>query len=688
MSREIASSNPYYLETAVVTWQQDTIPVASEFGDIYYAGHDGLAETRFVFLDQNQLPERWRTLAPASSEARPFVVGETGFGTGLNFLACWHLWRQLAPPDRRLHFISVEKHPLRVEHLQRALAQWPELADLAKPLIDNYPTLLPGQHCLHFEAGRVTLQLLFGDAIDGLQQLCASQRPDLPETTDWQVDAWFLDGFAPARNPSLWNDALYQTLARLSGEGTSLATFTAVGEVRRGLQRAGFEMQKVGGFGRKREMLRGTFRQRPQRPAAAPAGVKAPWYLQQQSTPHAVQEVAVIGGGLAGTHTARALARRGISVTLVESAPALASAASGNPVGMLYTRLSPQAGILNQFTLASYLYALRHYRSMPGFGQTGRATCGVLQLATCDRDRRLLAQLRECFGHLPALVQFVTAEQASRLAGIPLQHPGWFFPDAGWLAPAALCQQLADHSRVRILLNHRVSQLQRCDDRRWLLLDGQQQAIAEADAVVIASSHEARQLACCEWLPLKVIRGQVSEAPADTESAQLQTVLCHEGYLTPVVAGRHHFGATFVLNDSGTDLRAAEHRSNLDSLQAAVPQLFRHLDGEQLAGRAGLRCASPDYLPVVGPAPDYPRFLQDFADLRKNAHSAIDTPGSYHPGLYVNLAHGSRGLTSTPLCAELLAAKLLGEPPPLGLELQQALNPARFIIRDLIRSRI
>lgn len=688
MSRETASSNPYLLETAKLEWQQETIPVASQFGDIYYAGAEGLAETRFVFLEQNLLAERWRALVPKDNGTRPFVIGETGFGTGLNFLASWHLWRQLAPPQQRLYFISVEKHPLQRRDLQRALAQWPELETLAGQLVDNYPALVPGQHCLHFEAGRVTLLLLFGDAIECLQQLCASHRPDLPLGAGWQVDAWFLDGFAPAKNPSLWNDTLYQTLARLSGEGTSLATFTAVGEVRRGLQRAGFDMQKVQGFGRKREMLRGTMGQAPPLAAAAPAGVRAPWYLPQQSTHQPVREVAVIGGGLAGTHTARALARRGIRVSLIESAPALATGASGNPLGMLYTKLSPRAGTLNQFTLASYLYALRHYQAMPGLGATNRASCGVLQLAIGEKDRGLLAQLQHCFGHLPGLVQCVSPEQASQLAGIALQHPGWFFPAAGWLAPAAVCRQLADHPLVEILLNRRVCQLQPLSDQRWLLLDAQQQPIASADAVVIASSHEARQLAPCAWLPLKVIRGQVSQAPADANSAALKTVLCHEGYLTPAVAGQHHFGATFVLNDCATELREAEHCRNLDSQRAAVPQLFPGLNGDQLQGRAGLRCASPDYLPMVGPAPNYPRFLDDYSALRKNAHSPIDTPGNYHPGLYLNLAHGSRGLTSTPLSAELLASSLLGEPPPVGLELQQALNPARFIIRDLIRSRI
>lgn len=691
MNRETTPDNPYDLQSAHIEWRQGDIPVARGFDDIYFAGDQGLDESRYVFLGNNQLAERWQPSSTHWAQGEDcFTIGETGFGTGLNFLASWELWRQHAPAHARLHFISTEKFPLTRDDLARSLGAWPQLATLAGQLVERYPVLVPGHHCLPFDDGRVTLHLLLGDAIDSLQDLCASHRPELALPMAWQVDAWFLDGFAPAKNPGLWNDALYRVIARLSAAGTTLATFTAVGEVRRGLQRCGFEMQKTAGFGQKRDMLKGVFRQRPTIGTSPTTEVQAPWYHHAPPvTAGWPRHVAVVGAGLAGTHTARALAERGLQVSLIDARNTIAAEASGNPAGMLYTKLSPQAGTLNQFTLSSYLFALRFYQQLQQ--RTGIPlvdACGVLQLAHTDKDLALLDRLQSCFASHDDLVRFVDSEQASALAGLALAHPGWFYPAAGWVSPPVLCRALAEHANIELHLGADVIELAPTGNAGWRLITGNQTASLEADAVVIASSHHARRLQQCQWLPLKIIRGQISQIPANNQSGALQTVICHEGYLTPAIAGQHLCGATFDINDSDTALREADHRRNLDSLHDAIPDLFATADTAGLAGRAALRCASPDYLPIAGPLPDYRDFIETYAPLRKNAHTRLDLPGPYYPGLYINVAHGSRGLTSTPLCAELIAASINGEPPPLDRPLLQALNPARFIIRDLIRSKI
>lgn len=679
--------NPYQLELAELNWQAGDIPFARDFADIYFSPSEGLAETRYVFLQHNQLAERWRALPEHTGAGkRCFTIAETGFGTGLNFLATWQLWQQCAPSGWQLQFISTEKHPLSPADLRRALSAWPELATQAELLLQQYPVLVPGHHYLPFAADNVCLHLLLGDATDSLQQLCASHRLELPLGNHWQVDAWFLDGFAPAKNPSLWTNELFQHITRLSGPGTTVATFTAVGEVRRGLIRNGFAMRKTKGFGSKREMLCGQFEALPAFTAKRQKGVQAPWY-HCAGTAKRPRHIAVIGAGLAGCHSANALARRGFQVTLIDAAEHLASGASGNPQGMLYTKLSPQAGTLNLFTLASYLFALRHYQQLPA-DTTLQASCGVLQLAYNDKEQQLLLELQRTFAAQPELVQCVDAEQASRLAGIPIQLPGWFYPRAGWLSPPALCKLLADHPLITQRLACPVTALAYNDNAQWQLLDSAGQCLVTADAVILANSHAAARFTQAAHLPLKCIRGQITQLPANPTSAALKTVICHEGYLTPAIDGQHHLGATFDLHDTQTDLRANDHQRNLDSLDAALPGLFAPQATESLPGRAGLRCASPDYLPIVGPAPDYQAFTTDYAVLRKNAHQRIDTPGRYLPGLYLNLAHGSRGLTSTPLCAELLASQINAEPPPLGNTLLQALHPARFIIRDLIRNKI
>lgn len=684
---EDRTDNPYYLDLANVNWQPGNIPFANGYEDIYFSPSEGLAETTYVFLQHNQLATRWQALPCIQGTTESFTIGETGFGTGLNFLAAWRLWREISPSGWTLHFISTEKHPLSRADLQRALSAWPELAEQSTELLSNYPVLVPGQHTLSFDNGSVILQLFLGDATTSLEQLCATHRAELPLTNHWQVDAWFLDGFAPAKNPSLWSDALFQHIARLSGPGTTVATFTAVGDVRRGLMRHGFKMQKTKGFGNKREMLCGQFNERPSFSATASKGIKAPWYYSPPP-PAKPTQIAIIGAGLAGAHTAHALARRGFKVDLVDSGEAVASGASGNPQGMLYTKLSPQAGTLNQFTLASYLFALRLYRNLNMSAHEAKALCGVLQLANTEKEQRLLAELQTTFAHLPELVRFMDAGAASRQAGIYLNHAGSFFPGAGWIAPAELCNTLTAHPAINVHLNTPVSALS-LSTATWQLLDASGQTIIEADAVVIANSHRARQFVQCEHLPLKTIRGQITQLPANAASEQLQTVLCHEGYLTPAIHGHHHLGATFDLHDDSLELREQDHQRNLDSLSATLPDLFdQPVDIQSLSGRAGIRCASPDYLPLVGPVADITGTIERYQALAKNAHWRIDSPGSYYPGLYLNVAHGSRGLTSTPLCAELLASQINCEPPPLSRSIREALNPSRFLIRDLIRNKI
>jgi len=193
-------------------------------------------------LTQNDLASRFKDLKNTK-----FTIAETGFGTGLNFLSTWQLWSELAPSDSCLHFISVEKYPLTLNDISLALAYWPTLAEYSQQLLAQYQQLSPGIHQLSFADGKVTLNLLIGDVAEMLPQMTIS------------IDAWFLDGFSPAKNPDMWSATLFQNMARLSHPLTTFATFTSAGDVRRGLQAVGFQVKKLAGFGKKREMLRGHF---------------------------------------------------------------------------------------------------------------------------------------------------------------------------------------------------------------------------------------------------------------------------------------------------------------------------------------------------------------------------------------------------------------------------------------------
>jgi tRNA 5-methylaminomethyl-2-thiouridine biosynthesis bifunctional protein len=667
------------LESARIEWRDDTTPVNQQFDDIYFSS-DALGESRYVFLEQNRLPERWQ------QPLRTFCVGETGFGTGLNFLLCWQLWQQLQAEDARLHFISVEKHPLRRADLARALSAFPELADLAAALVAQYPALLTGQHTLHFDDGRITLHLLFGDALDMLH----GQLPADPPPADWQgpVDAWFLDGFAPRQNPELWQQQLFTLVRQLSNDNSSYATFSAAALVKDSLKAAGFSVEKRKGYGKKRDMLAGLAlplaKEQATRPLRA-GSYRFPgalWTIGPDTS--AGREVLVIGAGIAGCTTANALAQRGFKVDILD-AGGLCAGASGNPQPSLYGRFSPFSGPANDFSLQAYLYALRYY---PEKLINPIRPSGLLQLQNAKEEKqmRLLAEQMQD----NELMQLLPAEKASGIAGINIEKPALYFPRASWIDCPALCESLLQHDRIQRLPNAAVTALSRTGehwniqtDRGLLQHEGPVVLCLGAD-IINQNLHPA-----LGNLPLKAIRGQVNFMPSTAKSQALKTVICDDSFLAPAFNGEHSFGASYSFDLSNKALSEKEQNENYCNLQKLCPSLmdeeWQHSAREALPGRVSRRCVSADYLPLVGPVPQPEAFLRDYAKLGSNANAIVRQTSDHVPDLYLNTAYGSRGLSFAPLCAELLASRLNGEPEPLPARLQHALLPARFLIRNICR---
>ncbi|MCL6415559.1 bifunctional tRNA (5-methylaminomethyl-2-thiouridine)(34)-methyltransferase MnmD/FAD-dependent 5-carboxymethylaminomethyl-2-thiouridine(34) oxidoreductase MnmC [Aestuariirhabdus sp. Z084] len=660
-----------------IAWDEQGLPRSSLYDDVYFSVSGGLEESRHIFLANNRLSERWQAL----SENDHFTVAETGFGTGKNFLCCWQLWRQQAPSNARLHFISTEKHPLGRDDLKRTFSLWPELEPLAQALLHQYPAAWTGIHRLIFDEGRVCLTLCLGDALESLEQLQAS------------VDCWFLDGFAPARNPDIWQPALYMRMSQLSNPNATFSTYTVAGMARRGLVAAGFHVEVAEGCGLKREMLRGFL---PRPVESVPSG--SPWQYPANSNLGG-REIVVVGAGLAGASCAYALARRGWKVRVLEQHSEPAQEASGNPQGVLYTKLSAQGTLLSELVHQGYHFSLALLRQLlpPDQHPLAWSPCGMVQLAYNDKELKRQQQLLNSNLAHPQFFQALNAGQLSDKAGVEVGVGGLYYPNAGWVNPASLCQALLSHPAITLTTHWPLTSLEAINPGSGWRLSNDRGDSLDSSRVILTTGRDCHSLPQSQYLPLKSIRGQISylasgTSNSDSSCGQLpRTVLCGEGYIAPPRLGQVNVGATFNFDSDLRECRDQDHEFNLDLLHRLSPELHQYLNASLpniTGGRANFRTTSPDYLPLVGALVDESAFLETYSRLRKDAKTQFDTPCPYLPGLYVSTAHGSRGLVTCPLAGEMLASEICNEPLPVSLKLHQNLSPNRFLVRQLIRNRI
>ena len=655
------------LHHARLDWNEAGTPVSSEFGDVYFSNDNGLSETRYVFLQQNRLPERF-----SHHDSDSFVIGETGFGTGLNFLATMAAFLEQAPLSgngSRLHFISVEKYPLTQADLRKALAAWPELAPLSQPLIDQWPLPVSGCHRLLFADGRIRLDLWFGDIKEML--------PQVPHPATGLVDAWYLDGFSPAKNPEMWTQDLFDDLARLARPDATLSTFTCAGFVRRGLIAAGFAMKKVKGHGSKREMLAGV------REGKVPQQSIAPWYARPAGREG---EVLIIGGGIASAMTALSLVERGRHVTLLCEDGEPASGASGNRQGALYPLLNGEHDALSRFYSLAFGFARNRLLALAKHHPVAFSLCGVTQLGYDDKSAAKLAKMSQ--GPFPPeLMHPLSAAEVEQVVGLPCDADGVSYPLGGWLCPAdltrAAIREAQASGRLEVVFNAAATHIAE-QDGGWRVesRDGRQW---RAPNLVVAAGHQLPALLPFAELPLYPVRGQVSHVPTTAGLSQLKTVLCYDGYLTPAHNGAHCIGASYGRNQTDLAYRTDEQEQNRARLQACVPQQRwpAEVDVSGAQARIGVRCASRDHLPVAGPVAR----LAALADHDVHAPADQQSALPLHAGLYVLGALGSRGLCSAPLCGELVASEICGDPLPLAADLLEALHPARYWVRRLRRGK-
>lgn len=639
--------------SADLAWNEDDAPFSSRFGDIYFSAEDGLAETRHIFLEGNGLPAAW-------AGKTDFTIAETGFGTGLNFCAAVQLWLETWPRDGLLHYVSIEGFPLNADECFRALKHWPELEPIAKALRGRYPEPVPGMHRIHFPDWGVVLTLAIGEAGAVLSGLHA------------RIDAWFLDGFAPSKNPEMWREEVLSEVARLAVPGGSLATFTAAGAVRRSLAALGFEIHKVPGFGRKRDMV--VARKAPDSPGRQAALSARAVTIRERSR---LDRVAIVGGGIAGASLVRALRRRGMDPVLYDGAGPC-SGASGNAYALVTPRMDAGDSAVARFFAAAYRYAIAQYGEGDGWDP-----CGVLVMLE-DEEALVRAGKAQGFAWQPAASgSLLDRAQASLQAGIDLECPGLFYRSAGLLQTTRLIHDWIGPTTVIETDIDRVSRT----ERGYSLLDSNGDLAGEADVVILAAGDGNRRFADTRWIPLTPVRGQVSEVPATDAGHALKCALSWSGYLSPVRDGRHMLGATNDRNnkigdDWGWVVLEEDHRHNYENM----PDYLTHLVDEPNAswsGRARLRSATPDRVPLFGAVPDVAGLANAFRNPAGRGY--ITFPDG---DLLILGGLGSRGFVTAPLAAELLVARLLGEVWPVEESLGITGDPVRFASRAHRHARI
>ena len=677
------------IQTAKLHWQLDdngvTVPLSSDFGDVYFSKTDGLAESRYVFIDGNDLTNRLANLR----NFERFVIGEIGFGTGLNILAIWQLWQQIRPDNHsHLHIITAEKFPLRKTDLEQALSVWTELAGLSQQLIDNYPPPLAGCHRLNWFDERLTIDLWLGDATSSLSQV----------TGQGKVDAWLLDGFAPSCNQELWSKDLFAQIARLSKTHTTLATFSVASAVKQGLKHHGFTLAKRKGFGKKREMLTASFqpkltsanfcevyfrynkkikpffvtlpftdtfesRRRQRRKANNVKGFQLPNF----SAITKPLSVAVIGAGVAGLSSAYALAARGHKVTIFDKDEPLAGA-SGNIRGFLAPKLTSLKRLETNLHAIGYLASCRFYPYLTA--QTGiniLQTTGCLDLLSHNR-----LQLDEVKDFPPQFARLLTAEQAKAKVGYEVGQ-AIFLPNAGLISTANFANAVLCHPNISFqteeLTYFQQAYFQQDSDQVLLTFTEHQQFF---DHVILCMA-----LDTCDFLPtikrFNHSRGQVTWFAVDEhDKAQLPKL--------PLKYGSYYasfnensklnvmLGASFVRDTLDTTPAVADHKMNVADLADAVPDLVNNTDIFTVEkniphwqGRASIRSQTVDYLPLVG-------------QVWQAGYESKSRVWSFS-------ALGSKGYAYAPICSELLVGLLCGEILPLANKMVNSLSPNRKVIR-------
>ena len=560
-------------------------------------------ECEHVFIDGNNLKNRFRDLSPNSN----FSIGEIGFGIGLNFLITCKAWLKYTEHNQVLEFYSFDKYIFALEDFNEFISSSSELKEYSEQLIKYYPKNIKGIQKISLFDGRISLNLIIGDISD-TQEYIKSMT---------YIDAWFLDGFSPSKNPDLWSKELINSIGNTSYESSTISTYTSSGLVKRNLIDSGFAVRRTKGFAGKRHMLKGD--------ALSKVSSKQGYS----------KKVAVIGSGITGCILSYLLAQKGIEVDLYEQSDSICAGASSHELLVTYPRLSAHDTAYGRFNLLSYVYATNFYENLKT--QSWKKT-GVLILNhdedTARRQKALLERRSD-----GKIYRHLNYAEASELSGIEVKYDGLHFKDAGYVLPNELCGFLTGSEKINVFTNSKIENLSGDDMKTTFTIRDEH---FEYDDVCLCTGSDSSELMNIDGFSTK--RGQVSHLESIGKISRINLPICAKGYISPEVSNLHIVGSSYS-DYKHTDLTQEEHLSNLKKLQIILDE-----DVKVKSGKVGLRAISKDHMPMVG---------------KKD-------------GIFLNTCHGSRASVSAPICAEIISNLITEDAPPLQSRELKALCPLRF----------
>ncbi|MFT6735410.1 MAG: tRNA 5-methylaminomethyl-2-thiouridine biosynthesis bifunctional protein [Polaribacter sp.] len=689
------------VKPAEIEWRSG-LPYSLEFNDVYFSIHGAVEESTHVFIEGNQLTNDWDT-----NPEKDFTIAELGFGSGLNFLNTMFHWLEhrskLKKNYQHINYLAIEKRPFTKNDLIKVSKIWPQFSYISERLIRDYPSQTYGRHQLVYPDWNLTLTLMWmplEDALNDLIQESTSQKSKA------KIDHWFLDGFAPLKNTSMWEEKNALKIAKLSNVGTRLATYSVAGAVKRPLIEAGFKIIKCKGFAKKREMLTAVLLGEIQKEEVhkfVNIKYEKPWFNISNNKKNKTSKpsIAIIGSGIAGCTTAYTLSNKGFNCDIYESNSQIAMGASGAAAGIFHPQLSSDMNLSSQFNWLAYLSLLRFLSSLTTQERDSLIiNQGVLRFLENKQSKQQLIDLSSKLN----LSHWIKDDFSISGKYNLINERQIYFPHSAALDIPTLCQLYLDkiekHS-FNLYTDSTISDIVR-ENNLWQVHFNNDKK--HYQHVVFCGGANSQLLNRFNIMKTHTTRGQTCQINSSVLGKAIIQTLSEQIYLVPQKnTSKQHLNQQTNQFQIGASFERLEHSAKLDSfelkgesqkdiltkcyklLKELSISSFRKSEIEQtpLNGTVGYRLHSNDRLPLVGPAIDKDSLETTFSNFGQK-RILRDSLSTYNQsGLWVNTAYGSHGLLYSLLSSQHLSSLMSNSISPLESKVSNILHPARSLIKRL-----